>query len=266
MPRFRGSRLKVERAYKHVADINSHLEVFVGSDFYDLTVDKHFDTGENFLRCDIKLRLKEETIALVIGDALHNLRSALDLLYYETVELCNGVSTKWTRFPFADTRGQLLARLNSALEKKQVTSSVCNLILNVVKPYEGGNLALWTLDDLNITDKHQLLIPVLKLVMLRDVRFEDEQHRLLTKLQSEFFVGDPGIALIAGANGLTITVKDKGRAAADILLAKGLHLRIQAIVPTLRGIAEEVSNTIETFDILFDGLLPIMEPLDLPDL
>jgi hypothetical protein len=264
MPRFRGSRLKVERADKHIADINSLLEVFIGSDFYDLTIDKDFDTGENILRCNIKTRMEEEKIALIIGDALHNLRSALDLLYYETVGLCNGTATKWTRFPFADTRDQLVGRsLNPALEKKQITRNVYNLILNIVKPYEGGNVALWTLDDLNITDKHQLLIPVFKLMMLRDVRFEDEQHRPLPRLQSEFFMSDPGIALIDGANGLNITVKDKGRAAADILLAKDLLLKIQAIVPTLRGITEEVTNTIETFDILFDGLLPI---LDLPDL
>jgi len=259
MPRFEGSRLKVERAYKHISDINSILEVFIGSDFYDLTIDKHFDTGENFLRCNIKSRLEEERLALIVGDALHNLRSALDLLYYETVALCNGTSTKWTRFPFTDTREELVRRLNSALKKKQITSSVYNLILSVVKPYQVGNVALWTLDDLNITDKHQLLIPVLKLVMLRDVRFEDEQHRPLPTLQSEFFVGDPGIAFIDGANGLNITVKNKGRAAADILLAKGLLLKIQAIIPTLRGIAEEVTNTIDAFDILFDGLLLMLE-------
>jgi hypothetical protein len=259
MPRFEGSRLKVERAYKHIADIDSMIEVFIGSDFYDLTVDKNNDTGENLLRCNIKSRMEEEKIALIIGDALHNLRSALDLLYYETVGLCNGVATKWTRFPFADTRDQLVGRLNPALEKKQITRNVYNLILNIVKPYEGGNIALWELDDWNITDKHQLLIPVLKLMMLRDVRFEDEQHRPLPGLRSEFFMSDPGIALIDGANGLNITVKNKGRAAADILLAKGLLLKIQAIVPTLRGIAEEVTQTIETFDILFDGLLPILE-------
>ena len=95
MPRFDGSRLKVEWAYKHIADINSILEVFIGFDFYDLAVDKHSDNGENFLRCNIKSRLEEGKVAVIIGDALHNLRSALDLLYYETVGLCHGTATKW---------------------------------------------------------------------------------------------------------------------------------------------------------------------------
>jgi hypothetical protein len=254
MSRFDGSRLKVERAYEHISNIDSLLRDFVGSDFYDLTTYKHFDSGDNFLRCTIKSRLEESKYAVIIGDALHNLRSALDLLYFETVGLCNGTSTKWTRFPVADTREQLVTRLNPALEKKQITRSVHNLILNVVKPYEAGNVSLWTLDDLNLTDKHELLIPVLKLMMLRDVRFEDEQHRPLPSLPSEFFLGSPGITLVEGANGLNIAVKDKGRAATDILLAKGLLVKIQPIIPTLRGIAEEVTNTIETFDILFDGL------------
>jgi hypothetical protein len=259
MTRFQGSRLKVERAYKHITDIDSILEAFIGSDFYNLTVDKHSETGENFLLCNITSRLEEEEIALIIGDVLHNLRSALDLLYYETVVLCNGTPSKWTRFPFADTREQLVSRLNSALEEKRITRNIYNLILNIVKPYQTGNNALWTLDDLNITDKHQLLIPVLKLVMLRDVRFEDEQHRSLPALQCEFFLSDPGIAPIRGANGLNIAVKDKGRAAADILLAKGILLKIQAIIPTLQGIAEEVTNTIGIFDSVFEGLLPMLD-------
>jgi hypothetical protein len=244
---FNSSRLKIERANKHISDIDSLLQSVINSDFYALSVEKDTDSGENLLHATINEGLPAEEYALIIGDALHNLRSALDFAYYETVILCGGTATRWTRFPIRDTREQLVSRLDSALKKKQISLLVHFLILNSVKPYQTGNWALWTLDDWNITDKHQLLIPVLKLVIVNHVSFEDEQHRLLTNLENQFFFGESGVALLKGARGLNVKVKNKGHAAADILFAHDMLKKIQAVIPTLRGIAEEVTKTIELF-------------------
>jgi hypothetical protein len=249
--RFEESRLKVKRAYKHISDIDSLLAGFIDSDFYDLTVNKDAESGKNFLRFTFKLGFPAEDYALIIGDALHNLRSALDLLYYETVMLCKGIPTKWTRFPVRDTRDELVSRLNSALEEKRITANVHSLILNVIKPYKTGNPTLWMLDDLNIIDKHQLLVPVLKLVMVSNVCFEDEQQRTIL---GRFMFTDSTVSLIKDAEGLDLTVKNKGHATAHILLAQDILKQINEVVPTLNRITEEVTRTIETFDILFDGL------------
>jgi hypothetical protein len=254
MPRFEGSRLKVERANKHISDIDSLLQAFVNSDFYNLTVEKDADSGENVLRVAINAGIPAEEYALIIGDALHNLRSALDLVYYETVILCAGTPSKWTKFFVEDTREKLKSRLDSALKKKQITKLVHSLIFDVVKPYQTGNSAIWTLDDWNITDKHQLLVPVFKLVILNQVRFEDEHHRPLPDLRDQFFFGESSIALLKGARGINVKVKDKGHASADILLAQNILKKIQTVGPTLRWIAEEVTNTINQFDALFEGL------------
>jgi hypothetical protein len=247
---FIGSRLKIKRAYKHISDINSLLRSFEDSDFYDLSVKTDAESGENFLRAVINEGLPVDEYALIIGDALHNLRSALDLVYYETVLLCGGTPSKWTRFPIRDTREELVSRLDSALKNKQISIRVHALISEVIKPYQTGNMTLWTLDDWNITDKHQLLIPVLKLVIVSQVSFEDEYQRPLPNLRDQFFFDESGFALIKGAKGINLKIKNKGHASADILLARDILKKIQAVVPTLRGIAEEVTKTVDAFESL----------------
>ncbi len=248
---FAGSRLKIKRANQHISDIDSLLKSFIDSDFYNLSVEKDVNSGENFLRVTIKIGLPADEYALIIGDALHNLRSALDFAYYESVLLCGGTPTKWTRFPIADTREQLVSRLDSALKKKQISVLVRFLVLEVIKPYQTGNVTLWTLDDWNITDKHQLLIPVLKLVIVNQISFEDEQHRPLADLRDQFFFSESGVAWLRGATGINVKVKNKGHASADILIARDILKKIQAVVPTLRGFAEEVTKTIELFESFF---------------
>jgi hypothetical protein len=250
---FESSRLKIEQANKHIANIDSLLESFIHSDFYDLSVEKDSNGGKNFLRFALKIALPADECALIIGDALHNLRSALDLIYYKSVLLCGGTPTKWTRFPVRDTREELISKLDKALKNQQISPMVRFAIAEIIKPYKTGNPAIWTLDDLNIIDKHQLLVPVLELVLVSDVRFEDEQQRTIT---GRFLFTNSTVSHIKGADGLNITLKDKGRATADILLANGLLKKIESIIPTLRGIAVEVTKALEQFEFLFREATP----------
>src|ERR1700722_15469893 len=102
---FEHARLKLRRANKHIADINSLLSTFSDSDFYRLSIENDARQGTNFLRIDIdESGFPVDDAALIIGDALHNLRSALDQLYYRVVVVhCSGVPSKWTRFPIFDS-------------------------------------------------------------------------------------------------------------------------------------------------------------------
>ena len=221
------------------------LKFFADSDFYDLTVEHDSDTGKNFLRCIVNFGSEAEEYAVIIGDALHNLRSALDLAYYKIVILCDGTPSKWTTFPIRDTREELVARVKSAFEKKQIIGFIHFLLIEVIKPYKGGNDALWTLNEWNIADKHQLLIPVLKLMVLRDVRFTGDSNM---PIERQFMFTDSLLAYIKGTDGLNLTVQNKGKASANIFLADDVVDKIESVIPALRRIAEEVTKTIEAFE------------------
>lgn len=240
---FAASRLKTKRAEKHIADIEALLSNFIKSDFYTVSIEKDARQGTNKLRFDIVEAFPFYDAALLVGDVLHNLRSALDVLYYGTV---HGPSN-WTRFPIRDTREELITALGAALKKQQIGNAVHDLILDTIKPYNTGNYTLWALDDLNIRDKHQLLIPVVKYLRFDGVRLEDDQQRPVN--EHIFYMMDAS-SRIRLPDDLNITLKDKGRASGAIIFDFGTAFQTEPVIPTLHGIAIEVSRTIEVFQML----------------
>lgn len=242
--KFPTSHKKIERAYKHIRDIALLLRQFSERDVHTIVIDNYPQTGQNFLHVEFREELfPTDECALVIGDALHNLRSALDFMWYQFVSN----PTKWTRFPIFDTRQDLERILNSALEQEQIVKLDRDFVVDNVKPYQGGNNLLWALHDMNIRDKHHLFIPVLKLMQVFDVRLEDE---------NACAVGPKGFAHhtsfryeITDALNRKVTVKSKGRPAARIFFGKDTPFIDQSVIPTLFRIAEEVTRTVEAFEL-----------------
>lgn len=248
---FISSYKKIQWAEKHTRDLQSLLAKFTRSDFYTASVKAHPKQGTNFLCFKIRhFRFPVDDAALTIGDALHNLRSALDLMYYETVLACNGVPTDWTRFPIFETREKLaIGWRKSVLEKKQVSTEVVDLILKAVKPYPTGNPLLWALHALNIRDKHQLLIPMMKFMGFAGIHLEDDKGRRVGK--SAYMMDETCAIRLRDADNRKVTIKNKGHASMAILFDEGTPLQGESIVPALKRIAEEVTRTVEAFESLF---------------
>ena len=246
---FASSRLKVERAKKHIDEINGLLRDFAQSDFYSLEIEQEADARINFLRIEVdQSGFPLDDIALTIGDAVHNLRSALDHLWYQVVLCCGGTPTKWTRFPVGDAGDSLVAILNSALDKKQITIPIVDLLMAGIKSYQGGNAAIWGLHNLNIRDKHEMLVPALKLMAVLDVRLEDENHMPIGR--GNYYLDESSRIRLREADGRTVSVKDKGHAAAQILFDIGTPFEGDPVVPTLVRVTKEVERIVEAFVLL----------------
>ena len=251
---FTESHEKIKRALKHIYDFNSLFNDFFGSDFYSIHIDKDAEMRTNNIRFELHAFLDVTEAALIIGDVLHNLRSALDLMYYQVVLRCNGNPTKWTRFPIRDTRQELEGFLNGALKQKQITPAIQAFILDTIKPYKAGNYALWAVDDLNIMDKHQLLVPMLELMLIEGICLKDDKNIEIPI--DPIFMDDSWSMRLRHLYGRNLTVHDKGHASSTILFHLGTAFEGKAVLPALNGIAEEVTRTIEAFDILIGrGLL-----------
>ena len=119
----KASRRKIKRAEKHIYDLNLLRYEVSGTQTHTLTVEQDSDRI-NWLTLDFDASaLPAPDAALVIGDILHNLRSALDILWHEVIKECGGGASKWKspRSRPRDTRDALIAPLKGALEKKQIT-------------------------------------------------------------------------------------------------------------------------------------------------
>jgi hypothetical protein len=188
----------------------------------------------------------------MIGDALHNLRSALDILWHDIIEECGGTVTRFTRFPIRKTVDELKGPMSNFLKEKQIEAEVHDLLLAEIKPYQTGNYFIWALDDLNIRDKHQLLIPVLKIMHITDVSFEDEDGKEWP-LDNILIADEPWTIQLKEFYRMNLTVKNKGHAASAIFFDIGFPFEGKPIIPALEGIAKETSRTVQAFETLLFG-------------
>jgi hypothetical protein len=155
--RISGIRLKIERAHKHIGDLNAVISDFLGTDFYSLGTKHKPEIGQVAYYVTGVRHLPDE-IPAVLGDAIHNLRSALDHLAWQLVEVCGQQPGTATKFPITKTRQQYDSAFGER-EIAQLWPTVVEL-LRVVQPYRTTDDTLWHLHRLDIHDKHRLIIPV----------------------------------------------------------------------------------------------------------
>src|SRR3954462_8423627 len=107
---FEGAISKVERANKHIRDLNDVLNVFRDTDLHSLWVETDPGTGKKFLR--IATPSIPEAVPFILGDAIHNLRAALDHVWWRATEWVGGTPTRWTQIPFRDSRENVISAVN----------------------------------------------------------------------------------------------------------------------------------------------------------
>lgn len=245
------SHKKIQRANKHISDIHEMVRAFAKRlNTYTLWVDNDAETGQNFLCVDLHRELfPSDDIALTIGDALHNLRSALDFAYYQTVLACGGEPSDYTRFPIFDERKTLEEQwINRALKQKQITAKLAAFIVDTIKPYATGNPLIHSLRQMNDRDKHKLFIPVLEPVMLINVRLEDDKGSQVGA--TGYYTEESFRMRLMDANDRKITVKNKGHASPTIVFGPETPFPDDHVVITLTRITEEVTRTVEAFESL----------------
>ena len=188
----------------------------------------------------------------MIGDALHNLRSALDILWHDIIRECGGTPSRYTRFPIRETADELEPAFKDMLKKKQIEIVVKNFLMSDIKPYKAGNYSLWALEDLNVRDKHQLLIPLLKSMYITGICLKDENANEW-HIEGVLYGDRPWSHLLPQCAGRNLEVKNKGHATSTILFDMGFPFEGEPVLPALDRIAKEVSRTVKAFEALLFG-------------
>lgn len=158
--------LKVERAEYHINDLNGRIQAYLAQKPLRLVTrgEPKADREVHFIKEVIPL----PNFSLIIGDAVHNLRSSLDLLMFAMV----GDRAKRpgnVQFPFAKRADSLVSTMKNReadLAGKKVIAEI-----EALKPYPGGNEWLSGLHSLDITDKHKLIIPAASSASMSSVEF-----------------------------------------------------------------------------------------------
>jgi hypothetical protein len=162
-----GPIAKLDRAKTHFQALNRSIGAFKRSKTHDFIVTKFDpDTGEKVVHLKILKEPKNPEWGLLLGDMLHNLRSALDHLVWQLVLLSGEKPRRQNQFPIIRTKAEYWEatrnRSESARDRMLVgVSEDHRTFIDLVQPFnardepEGTSLAI--LSWLSNADKHRVV-------------------------------------------------------------------------------------------------------------
>jgi hypothetical protein len=160
-PPFDGARSKIKRAYKHIRDFDREFQAFIQGNPYSFTMEGHHAYMAWLLTLDQPI---PDELMLIVGDALHNIRAALDHCAWELISEIdrfapeNRQERAFVSFPRGRADRQ---QYESAIDGMKTLPDDTLRLLKELAVYPGGAGDIFLkLDDLDVTDKHKVIVPV----------------------------------------------------------------------------------------------------------
>lgn len=159
MPQFKQARLKIQRADQYILDAKKRIDIVTSPNSQTAWIDVDADAGVQTIHYRLHKLRDIPDIALVIGDAIHNLKTALDYSWMEVIgKLAPSAISRRSKFPVYGTIEELKAGLHG-IKIDRLCPRLYDFIVFEIKPYQAGNSTIFCLHDMDITDKHRVLIP-----------------------------------------------------------------------------------------------------------
>jgi hypothetical protein len=150
---------KLERAKQHVSDFKVAEQAFLQRDPYTAVHYNEIESRDRIIRFETAEECPEPMLAL-LGDAVHNFRSALDHLAYSLAEK-NRRPLPDKSLSFAIYSSEAAFKADRPQRIKRFGESA-TVLIDALQPYQGGNSTLCAIDELDNIDKHRLLITTMQ--------------------------------------------------------------------------------------------------------
>jgi hypothetical protein len=156
-------RLKLERAEKHILDLEIAINTFRESKPYTIGSKPHPVAEIDHTTLVLtSVNPVPKNISIICGDAIHNLRSSLDHLAWQLVKVGGGTPTRRTCFPvFKEAKGYAASIKRGIIDGADIRAKE---LIESVQCHVTGDKTLWMLHELDIIDKHRLLITVVSVI------------------------------------------------------------------------------------------------------
>jgi|GEM_PF-4656055 len=164
MASLKSVRSKIDRANLHFRDLKAFADKILPANDGYTGPPYEYDADRQHLSIFAPVAAPiDQSFSLVLGDCIHNLRSALDHLVFQLAVL-NGkggdAQTK-THFPIFLTPDEFKKRTKKHVEP--FISAAAFTAIEALQPYKTGDMdkdILWIISQLDIIDKHRLLVVV----------------------------------------------------------------------------------------------------------
>jgi hypothetical protein len=236
-----GIRVKIERAKKHIRDLEVKIRSFLGNDLkpYIITREREPDTGDLVFNV-ASVRDVPLEFSAILGDAIHNLRGVLDYLAYALVVREQGHAPgREVGFPVYCNAKRYEAR---KLRKIGAMGEAAIKAIDALKPYKGGNNALWRLSKLNNIDKHRLLI--VAVIARQDFKKGPKSRRIFEFRRSPVKVGDELLRIPPHFKNEVYM-----EPFFEVAFAESEVIECEPVIPTLNMFTEAVENALARLSV-----------------
>jgi hypothetical protein len=243
MTNFRGPRLKIKRAKKHITELHNEVVAYVSRHPYLMVVQQDADPEYYCWVLRIRENIPEE-LSVILGDIVHNLRASLDILACELVRL-NGADTHNVYFPFSiDQDG-----LEDAISRTHFNRAAPAVVdtIRTLKPYRGGNEVLRGVHDLDIMDKHKLLIPCSHFTGIPGLEIRNESKTTAAVISCRIGPVQDGQCIMRTPIATNIEIGQEFDAAFAITLSER-PFNSGPIVPMMHELTQVVAGIVSTFE------------------
>lgn len=251
---FQASRLKIWRARFHLESLNHEISEYMSRKPAHVNIrpaKPPKDAGMVYREVHVTEPIPYH-LAAVVGDFIHNLRTALDLLACDLVRM-EGKGVDNVYFPFAKNADDI----DLMIERRNFNRAAPEVVehLRRLKPYVGGNAALRGVHDLDVIDKHQALI-------LTHGRIKipySDGNPIIPSSSVQFAPlnkhNEPHTGILSSGH----TRADKWPIGEglpvnfDITFPQDVPFAAQPVIPWCEGLVEEISGIIDSFETLCFG-------------
>lgn len=251
-----GSLWKIQRANHHIDNFNVAIKSFLDTRPYRLVVEP--DSENPGKRKCLVARVSGKMpcdLLLILGDAVHNLRASLDILACDLVRLNNPgcEEMKWFNdiyFPFGKDR----ERYKSLLAEKEIrrVSDDAMAVLRTLAPYIGGNKHLRAIHDLDIRDKHKLILTTQSIGNIVHQAFGDGANGRHTYSDFTFSpIKDGTVILRLPFFTENIKINDEVEFEVGIEFYKGMPLEGECVRSSLNIMQDVVIDLVNQFRLLY---------------
>jgi hypothetical protein len=190
---------------------------------------------------------------LIVGDAIHNLWSALDHWHYEAIWRDCGVRHAHLLFP----KGKDAASYNGQCGATKEASAAMKKLLESLEVFPGGmGEAIYIVNCLDRADKHSMLTPIVHAPSLDELVLVGDGGKVrpvISALYGRTFTFREGETFtINGApKGITLEFKNDAKISPHILFGNVEFVEGKPILPTIRQLRDAVANTLKIVEASF---------------
>ena len=232
-PAIEKARLKVQWANRYIQEFDAKFKTFRQQANFGLRI---YRDGDGIQCFEGSAPDTPIVFALLIGDAIHNLRASLDHFTSGVV----GLESRTAYFPFHGT----VEQFDACAKKRLINEKWPGLgdhIVSELKPYEAGNYPLWALNKLDVIDKHKLIIPAIGLAQIRTGALVDKERN--NHIAGMTLTVGEGGRLVGIATDGNFEIEGEVETFYDIFFPKGSLFEGEPVLKTLANLSQVVDET-----------------------